>query len=157
MIPGRGNNGLAPGKGMPNNPFVAKIEIKKASKKSNPFIAKVQINPFVAKAKGNKKATTHVKEKKQPNPFASAAKRNKQKQQAREQAELDQLRALILEAEHAYEESLTKAMRSGVNKQQVKSLFDISDRRMTALMNLNRQLKTKLNGHGRERHGSWRP
>jgi|SRR4051794_4509301 len=143
MILSRGNSRVQhQEEAMPHNPFVAKIEIKKAGKSSNPFAAKVKVaktskrsNPFTAK-------TAAAKKEKHPNPsnpFVSRHQRHKQQQ-------LDQLRALIAEAEHAYEESLDKALRSGVNQQQVKKLFDISDRRMTALIKLNQQLRSKLNG-----------
>ena len=87
-----------------SNPFGLKIEAKNTS------------NPFVRKAK------ISISEPTKPNPFAAQA----QDGRAKRLAELDRM---IAEAQYRYEESLTKALKSGVNKQQVKKLFDISDRR----------------------------
>ena len=106
-----------------SNPFVLKIEAKNTS------------NPFVRKAKISISEPT-----KKPNPFAAQA----QDGRAKRLAELDRM---IAEAQYQYEESLTKALKSGVNKQQVKKLFDISDRRMSTLLNLCALRKRTVNGN----------
>lgn len=109
---------------MANNPFSAKAKIT-----ITPVKEKASSNPFAAKVKTNGK----------PNPFAARAKNGR----ADKLTELDRM---IAEAETRYEESLTKALKGGVNRAQIKKLFDISDRRMNTLMSLCGQRRRIASG-----------
>ncbi len=122
------------------NPFVVKI---KAQQSTNPFTRKAKItisktteetkpNPFVRAPTNNK-----------PNPFAARVSTT----QADKLAEIDRM---IEATEQRYSDSLTKAMKSGINRKQIKKLFDISDRHQSTLLNLCGQ-RRRVTGNG------WKP
>jgi hypothetical protein len=94
-------------------------------------------NPFTAKATRNNPFTAKAERK--PNPFTTRADTSR----ATKLAELD---TMVEQAEERYVNSLDKALRSGVSRQQVNKLFNVSDRHMHTLISLGKQRNRLLNG-----------
>ena len=108
---------------------------------ANPFTAKVKKpaasgpNPFAAKVKKSSVQTSNGK----INPFAKRATDDRAKR-------IKELDERIKQADTAYAQALSKATKTGINKQQVDKLFDVADRHMKTLMGLS-ALRRSLDPH----------